>query len=80
MLVGKLVKVASLAWSGAEVEVFVKPISFKRHRIPAEVIQQAVWPYFRFTLSIHDVEELWPSAESKSAARRSAAGRSSLAR
>jgi transposase-like protein len=40
------------------VEILVKPISFKRHRFPAEVIQQAVWLCFRFTLSIRDVEEL----------------------
>jgi transposase-like protein len=34
------------------------PISFKRHRFPPDVIRQAVWLYFRFTLSIRDVEEL----------------------
>jgi hypothetical protein len=28
------------------------PISFKRHRFPPDVIRQAVWRYFRFTLSI----------------------------
>ena len=33
-------------------------VSFKRHRFPAEVIRYAVWLYFRFTLSIRDVEEL----------------------
>jgi len=33
-------------------------LSFKRHRFPAEVIQHAVWLYFRFTLSFRDVEEL----------------------
>jgi putative transposase len=33
-------------------------ISFKRHRFPPDVIRQAVWLYFRFTLSIRDVEEL----------------------
>ena len=33
-------------------------ISFKRHRFPADVIRQAVWLYFRFTLSVRDVEEL----------------------
>jgi putative transposase len=33
-------------------------ISFKRHRFPADVIRHAVWLYFRFTLSIRDVEEL----------------------
>jgi transposase-like protein len=36
----------------------VKPISFKRHRFPSAVILQAVRLYFRFTLSIRDVEEL----------------------
>lgn len=36
----------------------MKPISFKRHRFPADVIRRAVWLYFRFTLSIRDVEEL----------------------
>jgi len=34
------------------------PISFKRHRFPPGVIRYAVWLYFRFTLSIRDVEEL----------------------
>lgn len=36
----------------------MRPISFKRLRFPADVIRQAVWLYFRFTLSIRDVEEL----------------------
>jgi transposase-like protein len=36
----------------------LKPISYKRHRYPPEVIQYAVWLYFRFTLSFRDVEEL----------------------
>ena len=36
----------------------MQPISFKRHRFPADVIRRAVWLYFRFTLSIRDVEEL----------------------
>ena len=33
-------------------------ISYKRHRFPADLIRQAVWLYFRFTLSFRDVEEL----------------------
>ena len=33
-------------------------ISYKRHRFPSEIIQHAVWLYFRFTLSFRDVEEL----------------------
>ena len=33
-------------------------ISYERHRFPAVVIQHAVWLYFRFTLSLRDVEEM----------------------
>ena len=33
-------------------------VSYSRHRFPAEVIQQAVWLYFRFPLSFRDVEDL----------------------
>ena len=36
----------------------MKPLSFKRYRFPAEVIRHAVWLYFRFSLSLRDVEEL----------------------
>ncbi|MFN3877275.1 MAG: IS6 family transposase [Brevundimonas sp.] len=36
----------------------MKPLSFKRYRFPAAVIRQAVWLYFRFSLSLRDVEEL----------------------
>ena len=36
----------------------MKPISYKRHRFPPEVIRQAVWLYFKFTLSLRDVEEI----------------------
>ena len=39
-------------------EAALKPISYKRHRFSAEVIRHAVWLYFRFTLSLRDVEEL----------------------
>ena len=40
----------------------VQPISYKRHRFPPEVIRQAVWLYFRFSLSLRDVEELMAAA------------------
>jgi putative transposase len=33
-------------------------ISYKRHRFPPDVIRHAVWLYFRFTLSLCDVEEM----------------------
>ena len=36
----------------------MRPISYKRHRIPPDMIRHAVWLYFRFTLSFRDVEEL----------------------
>ena len=36
----------------------MRPLSFKRHRFPADVIGHAVWLYFRFTLSFRDVEEM----------------------
>ena len=36
----------------------MQPIGFKRHRFPPDVIRQAVWFYFRFTLSFRDLEEV----------------------
>jgi transposase-like protein len=38
--------------------IVTRPLSFKRHRFPADVIRHAVWLNFRFTLSLRDVEEL----------------------
>ena len=31
---------------------------YKRHRFPPSIIQYAVWLYYRFNLSIRDVEDL----------------------
>jgi hypothetical protein len=36
----------------------MQTISYKRHRFPPEVIRQAVWLSFKFTLSLRDVEEI----------------------
>jgi transposase-like protein len=33
-------------------------LSYRRHRFPPPVIQQAIWLYLRFALSYRDVEEL----------------------
>lgn len=33
-------------------------ISYRRHRYPPAVIRYAVWLYFRFTMSLRDVEDL----------------------
>jgi len=36
----------------------LRPISFKWHRFPPDIIRYGVWLYFRCTLSFRDVEEL----------------------
>ena len=36
----------------------MQAVSVKRYRFPPDVIRHAVWLYFRFTLSLRDVEEL----------------------
>jgi putative transposase len=33
-------------------------ISYSRHRFPPEIIQHSVWLYYRFALSLRDVEDL----------------------
>ena len=33
-------------------------VSYRRHRFPPEIIQHAVWLYFRFPLSYRNVEDL----------------------
>jgi putative transposase len=35
-----------------------KPLSYKRHRFPPQIIAYAVWLYFRFPLSLRLVEEM----------------------
>jgi putative transposase len=35
-----------------------KPVNYKRHRFPPEIIAHAVWLYFRFPLSLRLVEEM----------------------
>jgi putative transposase len=35
-----------------------KPVSYKRHRFPPEIIAHAVWLHFRFPLSQQLVEEM----------------------
>ena len=32
-------------------------ISYSGYRFPPEIIQQAIWLYLRFTLSLRDVED-----------------------
>ena len=33
-------------------------VSYRRHRFHPDIIRQAVWLYFRFTMSFRDVEDL----------------------
>jgi transposase-like protein len=42
-----------------------QPLSFKGYRFPPEVIRQAVFLHFRFTLSLRDVEELLANVASR---------------
>ena len=36
----------------------MKKTSYSRYRFPPQIIQQAIWLYLRFTLSLRDVEDL----------------------
>ena len=36
----------------------MKKTSYSGYRFPPEIIQQAIWLYLRFTLSLRDVEDL----------------------
>jgi hypothetical protein len=40
-------------WAG-----MTKPVNYKRHRFPPQIIAHAVWLYFRFPLSLRLVEEM----------------------
>ena len=44
--------------AGGSVAKGMKKISYRGYRFPAEIIQQAIWLYLRFTLSLRDVEDL----------------------
>jgi putative transposase len=35
-----------------------KPVSYKHHRFPPEIIAHPVWLYFRFPLSLRLIEEM----------------------
>jgi transposase-like protein len=38
--------------------ILIRPLSFKCYRFLSDLIRHAVWLYFRFTLSLRDVEEM----------------------
>ena len=43
---------------GGNAEARKGQVSYKRHRFSPEIIHRAVWLYFRFTLSLRDIEEM----------------------
>ncbi len=53
---------------------------YHRHRFPAEIISHSVWLYFRFALSLRDIEEMLACAASSSLTKPSANGASSSGR
>src|SRR3977135_733752 len=44
--------------AGGQVARGMKKISYRGYRFPPEIVQQAIWLYLRFTLSLRDVEDL----------------------
>src|SRR4030088_2460502 len=44
--------------AGGSVAKGMKKISYRGYRFPPEIIQQAIWLYLRFTLSLRDIEDL----------------------
>jgi transposase-like protein len=44
--------------SGVPLASGMKKISYAGYRFPPEIIQQTIWLYLRFTLSLRDVEDL----------------------
>ena len=43
---------------GGSIARWMKNTDYYGYRFPPEIIQQAIWLYFRFTLSFRDVEDL----------------------
>jgi len=52
----------------------MKPLSFKRHRFPPDIIRHAIWLYAKFTLSFRYVEERSPSGVSTRRTKRFGGG------
>jgi transposase-like protein len=52
----------------------MKKFSYKGYRFPPEIIQQAIWLYLRFTLSLRDVEDLLAEPASRSPTKPFGAG------
>ena len=55
---GIVTAIRACGLAGSSVVKGMKKISYKGYRFPPEIIHQAIWLYFRFTLSFRDVEDL----------------------
>src|SRR6202011_3992142 len=55
---GLVTPIRACGLAGGQVARGMKKISYKGYRFPLEVIQQAIWIYVRYTLSIRDVKDL----------------------
>ena len=56
--VGLVTPLGACGPAGGSVARGMKKISYRGYRFPPEIIQQAIWLYLRFTLSLRDVEDL----------------------
>ena len=58
LLMGIVTPLRACGPAGGSVAKGMKKISYRGYRFPPEIIQQAIWLYLRFTLSLRDVEDL----------------------
>ena len=57
-MIGIVTPLRACGPAGGSVAKGMKKISYRGYRFPPEIIQQAIWLYLRFTLSLRDVEDL----------------------
>src|SRR5438046_7934261 len=55
---GIVTAIRACGLAGGQVAKGMKKISYSGYRFPPKIIQQAIWLYLRFTLSLRDVEDL----------------------
>ena len=55
---GIVTAILACGFAGGQLARGMAKISYSGYRFPPEIIQQAIWLYLRFTLSLRDVEDL----------------------
>ena len=68
---GIVTAIRACSRAGGSLAKAMTKISYGGYRFPPEIIQHAIWLYFRFTLSFRDVAIYWPNAGLSSPTRRS---------